>query len=301
MLHDTHCHFLSPRFFEALGREKYGAEAGASAEQIAGELGWDAPGSAEGLADRWVAELDRHRIGRASLIASVPGDEESVSHAVQRHPRRFVGFFVLNAAAPDAVDRARRAFGQLGMSCLCLFPALHRYRLDDERVAALFEVAAAHGGAIFAHCGFFSIEARTRLGLRTTPDLRLGDPLALATTAARFSSVPVIVPHFGGGFFREALMAADACPSIHLDTSSSNGWIKYVPGLTLTDVFRQALAVAGPGRLSLDHALRHVVDRGWMVPVALAGTAAVTAVVVGLRNQRVRKEKEGEQEALFEE
>jgi putative oxidoreductase len=61
------------------------------------------------------------------------------------------------------------------------------------------------------------------------------------------------------------------------------------------------LAVAGPGRLSLDHAFRHVFDRGWMVPVALAGTAAVTAAVVGARYQRVRKEKEGEQEALFEE
>ncbi|WP_327730047.1 DoxX family membrane protein [Streptomyces sp. NBC_00487] len=61
------------------------------------------------------------------------------------------------------------------------------------------------------------------------------------------------------------------------------------------------LAVTGPGRLSLDHAFRHVFDRGWMVPVALAGTAAVTAAVVGTRYQRVRKEKEGEQEALFEE
>jgi predicted TIM-barrel fold metal-dependent hydrolase len=59
----------------------------------------------------------------------------------------------------------------------------------------------------------------------------------------------VIVPHFGGGFFREALMAAEACPSMLFDTSSSNGWIKYVPGLTLTDVFKQALAVVGPGRL----------------------------------------------------
>jgi predicted TIM-barrel fold metal-dependent hydrolase len=67
--------------------------------------------------------------------------------------------------------------------------------------------------------------------------------------AARYPSVPVIVPHFGGGFFREALMAAEACPSIHFDTSSSNGWIKFVPGLTLTEVFRRALAVAGPGRL----------------------------------------------------
>jgi predicted TIM-barrel fold metal-dependent hydrolase len=80
-------------------------------------------------------------------------------------------------------------------------------------------------------------------------DLRLGDPLALATTCVRFPDVPVIVPHFGAGFFREALMAAEACPNIHLDTSSSNAWVKFVPGLTLTEVFRRALAVAGPERL----------------------------------------------------
>ena len=169
--------------------------------------------------------------------------------ALARHPGRFVGFFVLNPVAADAADRAKRAYSELGMRCMCLFPALHRYRLDDERVASLFEIAAAYGGAVFAHCGFFSLEARTRLGLRTIPDLRLGDPLTLANTAARYPGVPVIVPHFGGGFLREALMAAEACPSIHFDTSSSNGWIKYVPGLTLTDVFRQALAVVGPERV----------------------------------------------------
>lgn len=248
-LHDVHCHFLSARFFEALGREKYGADAGATADRIAGELGWDAPGAPDALADRWVAELDRHQLARVSLIASVPGDEESVAVALARHPDRFVGFFVLNAAAPDAVERATRAYGELGLRCMCLFPALHRYRLDDERVAKLFDVAAAQGGAVFVHCGFFSLEARARLGLRTAPDLRLGDPLALATTAVRYPTVPVIVPHFGGGFFREALMAADACPSLLFDTSSSNGWIKYVPGLALGDVFKQALAVVGPGRL----------------------------------------------------
>ncbi|MFC8665687.1 MULTISPECIES: DoxX family membrane protein [Streptomyces] len=59
------------------------------------------------------------------------------------------------------------------------------------------------------------------------------------------------------------------------------------------------LAVTGPGRLSLDHALGHAVDRGWMVPVALAGTAAATLAVVGLRNKRLRSEKEGEQGELF--
>ncbi|MFC9929884.1 DoxX family protein [Streptomyces sp. NPDC127190] len=61
------------------------------------------------------------------------------------------------------------------------------------------------------------------------------------------------------------------------------------------------LAITGPGRLSLDHAFGHVFDRGWMVPAALGVTAAATAVVVGLRNQRVRARTEGEQEPLFEE
>ncbi|MGY5101951.1 RpiR family transcriptional regulator, partial [Streptomyces sp. 900105245] len=61
------------------------------------------------------------------------------------------------------------------------------------------------------------------------------------------------------------------------------------------------LAITGPGRLSLDHALGHVFDRGWMVPAALGVTAAATAVVVGARTKRLRALKTGEQEALFEE
>ena len=57
------------------------------------------------------------------------------------------------------------------------------------------------------------------------------------------------LPHFGAGLFREALMVADLCPNVLFDTSSSNRWIGYHPGLTLATVFRQALAVAGADRL----------------------------------------------------
>lgn len=247
MVHDAHCHFFSRRFFEALGAERHGGAV--SAERIAQELGWEPPPESSVLAEQWVRELDRHSISRSALIASVPGDEESVASAVRRFPDRFVGFFVINPTAPGAIDRATTAFRDLGLKCACLFAALHRYPLDDDRVAALFDVAAAHGGAVFAHCGYLSIEARVRLGLPSVLDLRCGDPLALARTATRFPTVPVIVPHFGAGFFREALMAAEAAPNILFDTSSSNSWIKYYPGVTLTDVFRQALTVVGPDRL----------------------------------------------------
>ncbi|MER5936880.1 MULTISPECIES: DoxX family membrane protein [unclassified Streptomyces] len=67
------------------------------------------------------------------------------------------------------------------------------------------------------------------------------------------------------------------------------------------------IAVAGPGRLSLDHAMGHLFDRGWMVPTALAATAAVTALVVGARNRRLDRPEKGDgdplegQDALFEE
>lgn len=248
-INDIHCHFLSTRFFEALGQEKTRGAGSLSAADVARELAMDAPESADALSDRWVAELDSHRVSRAALIGSVPGDEESVAAAVRRHPSRFVGFFALNAVAPDAADRARRAFVELGLRCACLFPAMHRYSLDDDRVARVFEAADAHGGAVFVHCGFLSIEMRARFGLKGVYDFRRGDPLALAIVAAAFPRVPVIVPHFGGGFLREALMAAEACPNIVFDTSSSNGWIKFVPGLTLVDVFRRAISVAGADRI----------------------------------------------------
>ncbi|MFF7139808.1 DoxX family protein [Streptomyces nodosus] len=61
-----------------------------------------------------------------------------------------------------------------------------------------------------------------------------------------------------------------------------------------------SLAIAGPGRLSVDALFGHAVNRVWMVPAAFAVTAAATALVVGARNKQVREPSEGEQEALFE-
>jgi predicted TIM-barrel fold metal-dependent hydrolase len=86
--------------------------------------------------------------------------------------------------------------------------------------------------------------------------------------------VPVIVPHFGAGMLREALMLADLCANVRLDTSSSNSWLKYHPGLTLTDVFRQALAVLGPDRL-LFGSDSSWFPRGWVRAVHDQQTAAL--------------------------
>ncbi|MDF3146617.1 RpiR family transcriptional regulator, partial [Streptomyces sp. T21Q-yed] len=79
---------------------------------------------------------------------------------------------------------------------------------------------------------------------------------------------------------------------------NQEGGYEYAATLALAAT---GLAIAGPGRLSLDHALGHVLDRGWMVPTALAATAAVTALVVGARNKRLDKAEKEEGAELFDE
>jgi predicted TIM-barrel fold metal-dependent hydrolase len=139
---------------------------------------------------------------------------------------------------------------------------------------------------VFAHCGVLTVGVRKKLGLASLFDLRLGDPLALARTALAHPDVPVIIPHFGAGFFREALMAADQCPTIHFDSSSSNGWIKYHHGLTLESVFRQALAVAGASRV-LFGSDSSFFPRGWQRPIYEEQDRILQAIAPGADRERV--------------
>jgi predicted TIM-barrel fold metal-dependent hydrolase len=277
IVNDSHCHFFSSRFFEALARQG-GEDPRGAAERLPARLGWDAPGEAASLATRWRQELDRATVSRATLIASVPGDEASVAAAVDCSPDRFVGFFMLDPTAPDAEARVDAALGEMGLRGVCLFPAMHRYSLRDPTVGRIAERIARHpGAALFAHCGVLSVGVRRRLGLPSRFDTALGNPLDLQPLALALPSLPFIVPHFGAGFLREALMLAEIAPNVHLDTSSSNGWLRYYPGLTLASTFRQALAVAGAERL-LFGTDSSFFPRGWQRPIYEAQAAVLVEI-----------------------
>jgi predicted TIM-barrel fold metal-dependent hydrolase len=247
LINDAHSHFFSTHFFETLAKQR---TAGTPQADLFRELQWDDPGPPEMLADRWIREMDANGVHRAALIASVPGDEASVAAAVARHPARIVGFFMVDPSAADAPARTRRALTEQRLTAACLFPAMHHVPLDDDRTRSVVEAAAACPGAVvFAHCGRLSVGVRDKLGLPSRFDLARGDPIALARLARAFPAVPFIVPHFGAGRFQDALTAVDACANVHLDTSSSNSWIRQTPGLTLGAVFKDALAAAGASRL----------------------------------------------------
>ena len=242
---DAHVHFFSRNFYEALAKQRRVE----NADALGSLLNWEMPSSTpEDLAGRWVEELNRHSVSRASLIGSMHGDEGSVAAAVAAYPNRFYGYFMLDPTQADALERMKAAAANPHLHCVCLFPAMHTYRITDARLVPILETASDHRLAVFVHCGALSVGVRRKLGLASQYDLRYSNPLDLHPVAMHFPFVRFIVPHFGAGLLRETLMLVDLCSNVWVDTSSSNRWMQY-EGLDLRTVYRRAIDVLGPERL----------------------------------------------------
>lgn len=276
---DAHIHFFSYNFYSLLARQKGQPE---TAETICATLGYPVPPQEpRDLAAMWVVELDGHGVDRACLMASLPGDEASVAAAVAAYPSRFTGFFFFNPLLPDVQYRLRMAF-ESGLRGVCLFPAMHGYSIAEERCRPVFEMAAETPGAvIFVHCGALSIGVRKKIGIPSHFDLRYSNPLDVHPVASRHPELPFILPHFGSGMFREALMVCDLCPNVYLDTSSSNAWTRYhTPALTLEHAFDRALDVAGPARLLFGTDSSYF-PRGWNSEIFWRQVTALESLGVG--------------------
>jgi len=206
---DAHVHFFSRRFFEALG-----AQAGQTAAQVATVAGWDLPPEDPAkLAQAWAEAMDTHGVARAALISSVPGDEASVAAAVAARPDRFFGFFMLNPLDDGALDRVQVAF-RCGLHAISLFPAMHRYSVHDAKVLAVLDEAAREPGrVVFVHCGVLTVGVRKKLALPSPFDMRYSNPIDLHAIALRYAGLKFVIPHFGAGYLREALMLAELCPT----------------------------------------------------------------------------------------
>jgi predicted TIM-barrel fold metal-dependent hydrolase len=278
---DAHVHFFSRNFFSALG-----AQAGRTAEQVAETAGWVLPPEdPTELARTWAAELDAAGVARAALIASVPGDESSVESAIAQSPGRFFGFFMVNPLEEGAVERVQIAL-RCGLHAVCLFPGMHRYALSDPRAEAVVKAAASFPGrAVFVHCGVLTVGIRKKLGLGSPFDMRFSNPLDLHSVALHNPGLKFVLPHFGSGYLREALMLADLCPNVYLDTSSSNSWMRY-EGLDLKTVFRRVLDVVGAQRLLFGTDSSYF-PRGWNYAIFEAQTRAMLDLGISTADARL--------------
>ena len=160
-----------------------------------------------------------------------------------------------------------------GLHAVCLFPGMHRYALSDPRAEAVMQAAAGFGRARRVRAfGRADGGVRKKLGLAPLRSA-VFQPARSARAGAALSGLKFVVPHFGAGYLREALMLADLCPNVYLDTSSSNSWMRY-EGLELKTVFRRAMDVVGAQRL-LFGTDSSFFPRGWNYQIFEAQTRAL--------------------------
>jgi len=248
---DAHAHFFSQPFYMQFVRVlQEGLPADDPYTGLARRLGWELPTADHvGLGRRWVAEMDRHGVERMVLIASLPGDEESILEAARAFPTRILGYSMLDPTRADASERARRALAA-GLRGVCLFPAMHHFHAWEERCYPVYQAAGEAGAVVFVHFGILKMGIRDALGLPSRFDMRFSNPIDLHRVAKDFPAVTFTIPHFGCGFLREALMVGDQCGNVCVDTSSSNTWTRTMPvPPELPEVFRAALRVFGPRRI----------------------------------------------------
>jgi uncharacterized protein len=279
---DAHTHFFSHQFFTTLVNQspKLSQERDPHTS-VAALTGWTMPASnpAE-FAAQWKQELDQSHVSTALMLASVPGDEESIAAAVNAFPERIIGGFMFDPTKPNVEARIHRAFDDDKLKVAALFPAMHHYAIaENEGIRTVVAIAAeTPSTAVFVHCGILSVGVRKKLGLPSKFDLRFGNPLDIYKLAVEFPTTNFIVPHFGAGMFREALMLADLCPNVYLDTSSSNQWMKY-DGLDLATVFKRSINIVGHERL-LFGTDSSFFPRGWNTEIFDAQVSALAEIGV---------------------
>ena len=202
----------------------------------------------EAALERWFDQMAGQGPAHVVAHATSAHERELVLEAADRSTGRISAFANLN---PDSQEETAAVFEALAKGRLrgiLLQPGLLGFRLDHPALVPVFELAGDLGAPIIVSCGLPSAALRDRSGIFLNP--LAANPLELAPHADQHPRVPFVVPGYGGGFFREALMLGELCENVYLDTAPAGAWRRTQPiPLTLEDLLERCLAVYGAERL----------------------------------------------------
>jgi predicted TIM-barrel fold metal-dependent hydrolase len=248
---DFHAHLFTRAFFDALAggsplpgtpEERLGA--------VQARTGLELPDPDPLVhGKRWLAELEAHDVAHMVGFASHPAEVPQVRAILEAAEGRMTGMAMVDPTQEGAADRVEDLLADGRFRGVLTFPAMHRFEVGGEAARDVLSRLSAVGGVCYVHCGLLVVKLRDLLGLPRGYDLRYANPLAVVPAADAFPGVTFVVPHFGAGFLRETLMLGAQCPNVVVDTSSSNGWLRTQPDLTLREVFARALDVFGCERV----------------------------------------------------
>ena len=162
--------------------------------------------------------MDAAGVDRACVNCIFHGDasrgNDLVASFVAQHPDRFIGVaFVTPHYPEETIKELERAFDELGMKFLKLYPTYFDRPIDDAGYMPIFEWADDRGVVIMSHSSY--------IGEHDT----LTAPRRFIGLAERFPRIRWVLAHSGNALQGQiqSVEAARARPNIYLETASSFG------------------------------------------------------------------------------
>lgn len=189
----------------------------------------------------WLGEIDRYNLDGVVFVTG-PG-AEFMAEAQRQHPDKIYGFSHVSPDDPDAVQILKRDLDEYGLKGYKCFGPLFELPMDDRRYWPLWELLAERRRPVLIHYGVLGGGG----GIVFHPRM---SPLTVAPVARAFPELPIVVPHFGAGYWGDLLQLGWANENVFVDSSGSNQWIRWMPyPLTLGDLVRKAYETFGPERV----------------------------------------------------
>ncbi|MCX7985156.1 MAG: amidohydrolase family protein [Bacteroidetes bacterium] len=249
---DCHLHFYSNTFFKYLVRQKLNRlDINTELRNLAAKGHIEIPGDDPlHLAKRWIDMLDKWKIERAMLIASIPGDEDSVAKALKTYPTRFSGLFVVDPNSNLLMENATKRLKDDGFRGIVLYPSLYHISVQDNWLHPLYSLLNEARSLVVVSFGKLIIRARDFAGLPTIVNETFSNPLDLIPVAKKYPGITFIIPNFGAGAFNETLTVGKECSNVYVDTAGSNSWItNHAEKPTMRTVFQKFLETFGAERI----------------------------------------------------
>jgi predicted TIM-barrel fold metal-dependent hydrolase len=190
---------------------------------------------------RWLKEIERYDLAGVVFLTG-PGPE-FMAEAQRAHPDRVFAFSHVPADDPNAAEQLRRDLDVHGLKGWKTYGPRFAHPLEDRRYWPLWEILAERRRPVLIHYGVLGGGGGTVYSPRMSP-------LTIDPVAKAFPDLPIVVPHFGAGYWGELLQLGWANENVRVDTSGSNQWIRWMPyPLTLGDLIRKAYETFGPQRI----------------------------------------------------
>ena len=245
---DIHGHLPAKKGSSFIKRSKTGDAYNAERSERM-RLTWDFPHPSEEtdeqkaipLMDRWLAELDTYGVEVMNFLTAE--DNDDMAAKIGEHSDRFIGFAHHSIENSDALPELKRAIEQLGLKGYKMFGPLVNRPLHDEALMPVWQYLSDNQLPVLIHFGLLGRAG----GIVEHQNM---SPLAIFQVAREFPDLPIIIPHFGAGYFKELLHLCWSCPNVYVDTSGSNQWVRWMPyPLDLETLFRKTFELIGPERI----------------------------------------------------